>query len=87
MWFDLERSLELWDEVYTYRGLRDRPIWPDRSTLNIPAQYYAMTALLADAAGAAGTDAATVTRLQDDAIAFQIVADGGSALVRSPGGS
>jgi hypothetical protein len=81
-WFDLERSLELWGRVYLYRGLRDRAIWPDRSTLNIPAQYYAMSVLLADAATVAGTDAATIARLQEDALAFQIVADGGTAVAQ-----
>jgi len=84
-WFDLDRSLELWGRVYMYRGIRDRPIWPDRATLNIPAQYYAMSLLLADAATVAGMDAATIARLQEDALAFQAVAGGGAALVRSPG--
>ncbi|MEQ1858027.1 MAG: DUF2723 domain-containing protein [Longimicrobiales bacterium] len=86
-WFDLDRSLRLWDGIYMYRGLRDRSIWPDRSTLNIPAQYYAMTVLLADAAELAGADAATIARLREDAVAFQIVADGGTALVPTVAGS
>ena len=79
-WFNLERSLRLFDEVYSYRGLRDRPIWPDKSTLNIPAQYYALALLMADAHEASGGDAATATRLREDALAFQLVADGGTAL-------
>jgi hypothetical protein len=79
-WFDLERSFELYDEVYSYRGIRDRPIWQDRSTQNIPLQYYAMALLMADAATAAGrTDA--VARLREDALGFQRVADGGHAIV------
>ncbi len=86
-WFELDRSLLLWDQVYQYRGLRDRAIWPDRSTLNIPAQYYAMAVLLAEAAELAGSDASTITRLREDAVAFQLVADGGTALVPSPPGS
>jgi hypothetical protein len=78
-WFDLERSLRLYDEVYSYRGIRDRPIWQDRPTLNIPMQYYVMALLLADAATVAGQPE-TATRLRADALAFQLVADGGMAL-------
>ncbi|MGE0158945.1 MAG: DUF2723 domain-containing protein [Gemmatimonadales bacterium] len=78
-WFDLERSLRLYDEVYSFRGIRDRPIWQDRASSNIPLQYYVMALLLADAATIGGQpDAAT--RLQRDALAFQLVADGGIAL-------
>jgi hypothetical protein len=86
-WFDMERSLRLWDEVYMYRGLRDRPIWPDRSAVNIPAQFYTTALLLADAAQAAGREMPLVERLNDDALAFQIVADGGTALARGSDGS
>jgi hypothetical protein len=77
-WFDLERSLELYENVYQFRGLRDRPIWQDRSTLNIPWQYFAMTLQLADAARIAGRDAGLVRRLQEDSVEFQIVAQGGA---------
>jgi hypothetical protein len=78
-WFDLEHSLRLYDEVYMYRGIRDRPIWQDRSTQNIPLQYYAMALLMADAATAAGRND-IVARLREDARGFQRVADGGAAL-------
>ncbi len=80
VWFNLERSIELYDDVYLYRGIRDRPLWQDRSTLNIPAQYYAMAVLLADAVEASGGERATVDRLRADALGFQLVADGGTAL-------
>lgn len=80
VWFNLERSTRLYDDVYQYRGIRDRPLWQDRSTLNIPAQYYAMAVLLADAAEASGGERATVERLRADALAFQLVAEGGTAL-------
>jgi hypothetical protein len=83
-WFELDRSLHLWDEIYLYRGLRDRAIWQDRASDNIPAQYYAAALLMADAAEVAGTEAAVVTRLRADALAFQVVADGGTALVTIP---
>ena len=79
-WFDLERSLQLYDEVYLYRGIRDRPIWQDRASTNIPMQYYALALLLSDVAAEAGENDAS-TRLREDALAFQRVADGGTALV------
>ena len=77
-WFDLERSLELYENVYEFRGIRDRPIWQDRSTLNIPWQYYAMALQLADAARVAGRGAEIVRRLEEDSLNFQIVAQGGA---------
>jgi hypothetical protein len=79
-WFDLDRSLRLYEEVYSYRGLRDRAIWPDRSTHNIPMQFYVLALLLADAAEVGGRDAETVAGLREDAIAFRIVAEGGVAV-------
>jgi hypothetical protein len=80
IWFNLERSMRLYDDVYLYRGIRDRPLWQDKSTLNIPAQYYAMAVLIADAAEASGGERATVERLRADALGFQLVAEGGTAL-------
>ena len=77
-YFDLERSLHLYDTVYGYRGIRDRPIWQDRATLNIPWHFYALALQLADAARTAGLDQATVARLEDDALGFQVVAAGGA---------
>ncbi len=77
-WFDIDRSLELYDNVYEYRGIRDRAIWSDRSTLNIPTQYFIMALQLADVARVAGRDAELVRRLEDDSLGFQIVAQGGA---------
>jgi hypothetical protein len=76
-WFDVDHSLRLQEEVYLYRGIRGRRIWQDRSTLNIPWQYYATTLMLADAAEVAGRSPELVSRLQADAVDFQIVAEGG----------
>ena len=76
-WFDIDRSLELYENVYEYRGIRDRAIWQDRSTLNIPWQYFAMALQLADVARVAGRDAELVRRLEEDSLDFQIVAQGG----------
>jgi hypothetical protein len=79
-WFDVDRSLRLYEEVYSYRGLRDRDIWPDRSTLNIPLQFWAMALQVADAAEVAGRNPAIVAGLREDAAAFRVVAQGGIAL-------
>ena len=45
-WFNYTRSAELVDEVYSYRGLQEREIWPDYSTKGIVYGYYRLTALL-----------------------------------------
>ena len=78
VWFDLDRSLTLYDDVYESRSIKDRPIWQDRSTLNIPWQYYALALQLADVAEISGRDASMVERLQDDALNYQVVAQGGA---------
>ncbi len=77
-WFALSRSLELYDHVYRFRSLRSRAIWPDRATLNIPADYYVTALQMADVARRVGLDSATVGRLERDALSFQRVAEGGS---------
>ena len=80
LWFDVDHSLRLYDEVYRFRGIRDRPIWQDLSTINIPLQYYAMALQLADAAEVNGHPAELGERLRADAVRFQLVAEGGLAL-------
>jgi hypothetical protein len=64
-----------------YRGLRDRARWPDRSTANIPLQYYVMAALLADAAEEAGIGAGIIASMRADAAEFRRVAEGEAAAV------
>lgn len=76
-WFDLERSLKLYREVYRYRGIRDRLVWQDRATLNIPWHYYALALQLSDVVRVAGLDPALSASLMEDADAFQVVANGG----------
>ncbi|MEE2905924.1 MAG: DUF2723 domain-containing protein [Gemmatimonadota bacterium] len=76
-WFDLPRSLRLYQDVYQFRGLIGRPIWQDRATLNIPLQYYALAGQLADVGRAAGEDEELVAKLARDAAGFQVVAQGG----------
>jgi hypothetical protein len=80
LWFDLDRSLRLYDEVYMFRSIRDRAIWQDGSTVNIPLQYYALALQLADAAESNGDPTQVGERLRDDAARFQLVAAGGLAL-------
>ncbi len=75
--FDLERSLALVEEVYTYRGLRDRDVWADRSTLNIPWHFYVLHLQLAGAVEQAGLSDELVDGLLEDADAFLTVARGG----------
>lgn len=76
--YDVERSLRLYQEVYRYRGIRDRPIWQDRSTLNVPYYFYVVALQLSDVARIAGLDEALVQSLEEDALSFQVVADGGA---------
>jgi hypothetical protein len=78
VWFDLDHSMRLYDEVYEFRGLRDRPIWQDRSTSMMPWQYYLLALLLSNAVTVDGGDTAVVERLLDDSAAFQLVAQGGA---------
>ena len=84
-YFHLERSLRLYDEVYSYRGIKDREIWQDRATLNIPWHYYALALQLGDAARVAGREPELLERLSNDATRFQVLAGGGSK--GTPGGS
>jgi len=76
-WFDYPRSMELYERVYAFRGLRDRDVWFDRATLNIPWHYYALALQLADVAEQRGAPQEKVSRLEDDAQAFLVTAQGG----------
>ena len=77
-WFDLDRNLTLVQDVYSYRGLKDRAIWQDRSTLNIPLHYQFLFTQLADVAQEAGSDQELVEELMMDAAVFQMTARGGT---------
>jgi len=80
-WWDVDRNLTLVDEIYSYRGLKDRAIWQDNSTTNIPLHYQFLFTQLADAAMNAGYDEELVTRLAQEARSFRITAMGGTKLV------
>ncbi len=82
-WYDVAQSRKLYDEVYRFRGLRDRDVWADRSTLMIPYQYYVLALQLSDIVALSGGEPGTVRRLEEDAAAFRLVAQGG--LRGSPG--
>jgi hypothetical protein len=77
-YFDLAASLKLYQDVYRFRSLRDREIWADRSTLNIPWYYYVLAMQMSDVARVANEGTEVVSRFQQDALAFQVVANGGS---------
>tara|TARA_Y100000588_G_C14239818_1_gene918846 strand:- start:111 stop:2297 length:2187 start_codon:yes stop_codon:yes gene_type:complete len=77
-WFDMDRNLFLVRDVYQYRGIRNREIWQDRSTLNIPLHYQALFVQLADAAAIAELSTDEVDELIQNAVAFRTTALGGS---------
>jgi hypothetical protein len=78
-WFDVERTLALMNEVYTYRGLKNREIWADRSTLNIPWYFYLTAVQLSDVVSRweEGTPE-QIDALGEEAEAFLVTAQGGS---------
>jgi hypothetical protein len=86
-WFDVERSLRLMEEVYSFRGFKNREIWTDRSTLNIPWYFYATAVQVADVA--LRWDGATpdqILGLQEDAEAFLVTAQGGRVTLPASSG-
>jgi hypothetical protein len=84
-WFDVERSLRLVEEVYQYRSLKDRLVWTDRSTLNIPWYFYLTTFQLADVVSRweGGTEE-KVNALLEQSEAFLVTARGGRLAFQVP---
>ena len=78
---DLERNLALVNDIYEYRGLRDRAIWQDRSTLNIPVHYQFLFGLLADAVRIDGRPEEEFNALVEMAAAFRVTAIGGTRYI------
>jgi hypothetical protein len=76
-WVDWDRTLHLAENVFLYEGIRDRAIWADRASLNIPWHYYFLYLTLADVADRRGLDEATVEAYAQEADAYQVVAQGG----------
>ena len=82
-WFDVERNMTLVQDVYRYRGIKDRALWQDRSTLTIPTQYQFLFIQLADAAlGLRPTE--EITALAEDAAEMGITVLGGRRYVEGP---
>jgi len=83
-WFDVERSMALVRDVYRYRGIKDREIWQDRSTLSIPLQFQFLFVQLADAAAVALRPVEEIAALAEDAASMRITAQGGRRSVEEP---
>ena len=83
-WFDVERSMRLVRDVYRYRGLKDRELWPDRSTLGIPTQFQLMFVQLADVAAIALRPSEEVAALAEDAASMRVTAAGGRRFLERP---
>ena len=81
-WIDVERSATLTGEVYSYRGLKDRAIWPDLPSANIPLQFQILFLQLADALAQLGGEDETAAGFLAEADSFGITAAGGSRRAR-----
>ena len=77
-WVDLNRSLTLARQVYSYPGLKDREVWADGASTNIPWQFYFLYLQLADATSRLGGSEELVDELLDEAERFAVTALGGS---------
>ena len=73
-YFDAARNQQLFDRVFQFRNMPDRPVWSDDATRNIPMQYYYAFAAQATAAQIRG-DAATTDRATERANGFSILAN------------
>jgi len=77
-WFDVERSLALLESVYSYRGLENRLVWTDRSTLNIPWYFYLTSVQLSEVVSRCeGGTPEQVDFLTEQAQRFMVTARGG----------
>ena len=82
-WFDHPRSMTLYHDYYSFRGLRDREVWFDRASLSIPLYYYGLALQLSDLEEQVGAPGASVLSLRADAQAFFTTGQGGR--MGSPG--
>ena len=83
-WFDVERSMTLLEDIYSYRGFENKLVWADQSTLNIPWYFYATAVQVADAVGRwEGGTREQVEFLRGLAEAFSVTAQGGRLVVSS----
>jgi hypothetical protein len=77
-WFHYPRTRLLYDDVYRFRGFRDREVWADRSTVNIPYYFYALAVQLMDVGQTSGMDEEGLSRLAEDARSFLRTYQGGA---------
>ena len=83
-WFDVERNITLVNDVYRYRGLKDRRLWQDRSTLGIPIQFQFLFVQLADVAAIDLRPIEEVSALAEEAAGMRITAMGGIRYLERP---
>jgi hypothetical protein len=81
-WVHADTSLTLAREVFQYRGFKDREIWADRSTLNIPWHFYFLFFQLTEVADAIGVDDEVVWELGEMAERFLVTAQGGTHAIQ-----
>ena len=80
-WFDVERTMTLVQDVYRYRGIKGREIWPDPSTLVIPGQFHLMFVQLVDIAAIEEWPVEEVGALAEEAATMRLTAMGGSRYI------
>ena len=80
-WFDVERNMTLVRQVYRYRGLRDRVLWQDRSTLGIPTQFQYLFLQLADVAAIDGRPVEEIEVFAEAAATMALTSMGGRRYV------
>jgi hypothetical protein len=78
-WFDYDRSMKLYNDVYDFRGFKDRSVWPDNAN-RVPMQYYALAVQLADVAQKEAAPDAELRQLYADAQDFLATAEIGRLL-------
>ena len=69
VWVDVDRSIRLYRDIYSFRGLRERRIWPDRS-VKVVWQFHFAASAMARAVQVTGGDRALVDSLRADSDHF-----------------
>jgi hypothetical protein len=77
-WYDVQRSIDLYENVYEFDGFLGRKVWFDRATLNIPFHYYVLALQLADVVQLTSGADERILALQKDAESFLTTSDGGT---------
>jgi hypothetical protein len=82
-WFDYDRSMKLYNEVYDFRGFKDRKVWPDHAN-SVPMQYYALAMQLSDVAAKKAAPDSQLRQLESDAQDFLATAVSGRLAFTRP---